>query len=100
MAASGGAAWVGWMGAVYLYGPPPGLTDPEYSRADSRPVSIQAIPAGLRPPGGSRVGTYTTWLPCTPPPATRRAERWRRCRGAGSAPPAAAARRQAWGEPR
>jgi hypothetical protein len=40
-------------GAVYLYGPPPGDTDPEYSRADSRFVSIQAIPARSVPPGGT-----------------------------------------------
>ena len=40
-------------GAVYLYGPPPGDIDPEYSRADSRLVSIQAIPARRVPPGGT-----------------------------------------------
>jgi hypothetical protein len=46
-------AAVGATGAVYLYGPPPGDTDPEYNRADSRSVSIQAIPARLTPPGGT-----------------------------------------------
>jgi hypothetical protein len=56
---------------VYLYGPPPGLTDPEYSRADSRPVSIQAIPAGWPPPGGISVVTYTTCRPRTSRPAAR-----------------------------
>ena len=53
-AATSVAAWAGRMGAVYRYGPPPGLPDPEYSRAASRPVSIQAIPAGCVPPGGTK----------------------------------------------
>ena len=44
---------------MYLYGPPPGLIDPEYSRTDSTPVSSQAIPAGSRPPDGISVVTYT-----------------------------------------
>src|SRR5271169_2838 len=54
-AATSVAAWAGRMGAVYRYGPPPGLTEPEYSRAASRPVSSHAIPAGCVPPGGLRV---------------------------------------------
>jgi len=46
-------AAVGETGAVYLNGPPPGDNDPEYSRADSKLVFIQAIPARLVPAGGT-----------------------------------------------
>ena len=52
-AATTEAAWAGRIGAVKRYGPPPGLLDPEYSRADSRRVSIQEIPAAWLPPGGT-----------------------------------------------
>ncbi len=54
-AATSVAAWAGRIGAVYRYGPPPGLSDPEYSRAASKPASIQAIPAACVPPGGIKV---------------------------------------------
>ena len=43
----------GWTGAVNSYGPPPGLMEPEYSRAERRRVSIHAIPAACVSPGGT-----------------------------------------------
>src|SRR6202035_439196 len=64
-AATSAAAWAGWTGAVYRYGPPPGLFEPEYSRAASRWVSIHAIPAGRVSPGGTRVVWYTARRPPT-----------------------------------
>ena len=57
------------MGAVYRYGPPPGLLEPEYSRADSSLVSIHAIPARQVLPGGTSVVSYTAATPFTSRPA-------------------------------
>ena len=57
------------MGAVYRYGPPPGLLVPEYSRAESSLVSIHAIPARQVLPGGTSVVSYTAETPFTGRPA-------------------------------
>src|ERR1035441_1626997 len=94
-AATSVAAWAGWIGAVYRYGPPPGLFDPEYSRAASRWASIHAIPAGYLPPGGTSVVWYTTRTPPTarpagaqvPSPAAVGLPNGASAAGAGSGPP-------------
>jgi len=70
-AATTDLAWAGLIGAVNRKGPPPGLIEPEYSRADSSRESSQAIPAGLRPPGGTSFVSYTAVRPCTLRPAGR-----------------------------
>ena len=64
-AATSDAACAGCTGALSVYGPPPGLMEPEYSCAPSRRVSIHASPAGAVPPGGTRFVSYTAGIPAT-----------------------------------
>ena len=52
-----------------MYGPPPGLSDPDYRRAESSRVSIHATPAAVLPPGGTRFVSYIAGLPPTVRPA-------------------------------